>query len=162
MYAATERRWQAVAGHAPDKVKIPALDFACLSIIAAHREQGILQPDLVRISGQDKRSVPERTRRLQVGGYITKIAVLVNRSHTSKLTLKRYSQDPAQSEMAAEAASDAIESLRGAKNSVDILLDFQEIYRKLFDILREVKLIAWNELKERMVGRYTTEQRIIS
>ena len=152
LYADIERRWQAIAGHAPDKVKIPALDFACLSIVAAQRERGILQPDLVRISGQDKRSVPERTRRLQVGGYISKDAVLVNRSHTSRLILKKYSREAGQDGAALKAGGDALKAFRGAKSSVDSLIDFQAIYCKLFDILRETKLIAWNDLKARMVG----------
>ncbi|KAL8732119.1 MAG: hypothetical protein Q9181_004064 [Wetmoreana brouardii] len=149
MYATTGRRWQAIAGHAPDPIKIPGLDFACLSIIAAHRERGILQPDLVRISGQDKRSVPERTRRLQEGGYISKIPVLVNKAHTSKLTLKRYVPSAVRNN-SAELASDADQTLQGLKNSVGNIIDFQALQHKIFDILREVKLITLNELKDRM------------
>ncbi|KAL9606842.1 MAG: hypothetical protein Q9179_000050 [Wetmoreana sp. 5 TL-2023] len=149
MYTTTGRRWQAIAGHAPDPIKIPGLDFACLSIIAAHRERGVLQPDLVRISGQDKRSVPERTRRLQEGGYISKIPVLVNKAHTSKLTLKRYVTSAVRND-AAELVSNADQTLQGLKNSMGNVIDFQALQHKIFDILREVKLITLNELKDRM------------
>ncbi|KAL8858126.1 MAG: hypothetical protein Q9178_005303 [Gyalolechia marmorata] len=152
MYASTERRWQALAGHAFDRERIPRLDFACLSIIAVHKERGILQPELVRISGQDKRSVPQRTQRLQDGGYISKTPVLVNKAHTSKLTLKRYARDPAERKNGAEKANDPDTVLPAAKNSVENPVDFTALHRKIFDILREVKLITVSELKDKIVS----------
>lgn len=88
--------WHALAGHGPDLSKIKSLDFICLSIIAASGPKGILQNDLVRISGQDKRSLPARTDRLHNGGYIEKQRVrvqLVNPQrwvNTSKCSLKRF------------------------------------------------------------------------
>ena len=96
LYASNDRMWHALTGHAPDSNKIKSLDFICLSIIAACGPKGILQPDLVRISGQDKRSLPSRTDRLHNGGYIEKKGVsveLVNPPrllNTSKCTLKRF------------------------------------------------------------------------
>ena len=152
MYASTERRWQALAGHAFDRERIPRLDFACLSIIAVHKERGILQPELVRISGQDKRSVPQRTQRLQDGGYISKTPVLVNKAHTSKLTLKRYARDTAERKNGAEKANDADTVLPAAENSVENPVDFLALHRKIFDILREVKLITVSELKDKIVS----------
>ncbi|KAL8929648.1 MAG: hypothetical protein Q9172_000327 [Xanthocarpia lactea] len=150
MYASTERRWQALAGHAFDRERIPRLDFACLSLIAVHKERGILQPELVRISGQDKRSVPQRTQRLQDGGYISKTPVLVNKAHTSKLTLKRYARDTAERKSGAEKANDADTVLPAAENSVENPIDFTALHRKIFDILREVKLITVSELKDKI------------
>ncbi|KAL8708455.1 MAG: hypothetical protein Q9220_006679, partial [cf. Caloplaca sp. 1 TL-2023] len=150
IYATTERRWQAITGHAFDSIKVPGLDFACLSIIAAHRERGILQPDLVRISGQDKRSVPERTRRLHAGGYISKIPVLINKSHTSKLTLTRYVRSSMHNDGAAEADADTTQILREGKNSVANLVDFDHLQRKIFDLLRVSKLMAIAELKDKL------------
>ncbi|KAL9004409.1 MAG: hypothetical protein Q9188_002767 [Gyalolechia gomerana] len=152
IYASLERRWQAIAGHAPDPIKIPRLDFACLSIIAVHGEKGILQPDLVRISQQDKRSVPERTRRLHDGGYISKVPVLINRSHTSKLTLKRYVKSSIHRSGTAGAVDDAGQILRPAKNSTENEIDFLALQHKIFDILKEFRLITFNELKEKLVG----------
>lgn len=88
--------WHAVAGHGPDFGKIKSLDFVCLSIIAACGPKGILQHDLTRISGQDKRSLPARTDRLRNSGYIEKNRVCVQLSnpkrsmHTSQCILKRF------------------------------------------------------------------------
>ena len=100
LYASKNRMWHALAGHGPDSSKIKSLDFVCLSIIAAHGPQGILQHDLVRISGQDKRSLPARTDRLRNDGYIEKKRVSVvlygpeRLLHTSKCTLKRFVNNP--------------------------------------------------------------------
>lgn len=154
IYASIERRWQAIASHAPDPIKIPRLDFACLSIIAAQREEGILQPNLVRISQQDKRSVPERTRRLHDAGYISKVPVLINKSHTSKLTLKRYVKETVQRDNSAGTADDVVGNiLRPAKNSTETSIDFLALQHEIFDILRDVKLITFNELKDKLVSR---------
>ena len=99
LYASQNRMWHALTGHGPDFSKVKSLDFICLSIIAAHGPKGIVQHDLVRISGQDKRSLPARTDRLHNDGYIEKRRVsvqLVNPSrvlHTSKCFLKRFIND---------------------------------------------------------------------
>lgn len=96
LYASENRMWHALAGHGPNFSKIKSLDFVCLSIIAACGPKGILQHDLVRISGQDKRSLPARTDRLHDGGYIEKKRVSVQIGnpkrllHTSQCTLKRF------------------------------------------------------------------------
>ena len=88
--------WHALAGHDPDFGKVKSLDFICLSIIAACGPKGILQHDLTRISGQDKRSLPARTDRLRDGGYIEKTRVCIQLSnpsramHTSRCVLKRF------------------------------------------------------------------------
>lgn len=150
LYSSIERRWQAIAGHAPDPVKIPRLDFACLSIIAVHGPKGILQPDLVRISQQDKRSVPERTRRLHDGGYISKVPILINKSHTSKLILQRYVKEPAHHSEVGGDVNSAGQILRPAQNSTENEIDFLALQRKIFDVLREFKLITCNELKEKL------------
>ncbi len=96
LYASENRMWHALTGHSPDFTKVKSLEFVCLSIIAACGSKGILQHDLVRISGQDKRSLPARTDRLRDGGYIEKRRVsvqLVNPTrwmHTSRCILKRF------------------------------------------------------------------------
>ncbi|KAF2724631.1 hypothetical protein K431DRAFT_343567 [Polychaeton citri CBS 116435] len=89
--AATEERiWHAIAGHGVDYKRVFPLEFAVLSVIAAHGPSGIVQPDIVRLTGQDKRSVPKRTDSLVQKGYITKEAVIAQSSKTSLLKLKRY------------------------------------------------------------------------
>ena len=96
LYASENRMWHTLTGHGPDFTKVKSLDFVCLSIIAACGSKGILQHDLVRISGQDKRSLPARTDRLRDGGYIEKKRVrvqLVNPKRwmqTSQCILKRF------------------------------------------------------------------------
>lgn len=96
LYASKNRMWHAVAGHGPDPIKIKSFDFICLSIIAASGPKGILQHDLTRITGQDKRSLPARTDRLRDGGYIEKKPVRIQLFNpnrvlpTSQCTLKRF------------------------------------------------------------------------
>ena len=88
--------WHTVAGHGPDHAKIKPLHFICLSIIAASGSQGIYQHDLVKTSGQDKRSLPARTDDLHASGYIEKKPVCIQLHSpkrllkTSQLTLRRY------------------------------------------------------------------------
>ena len=147
VYASVERRWKALAGHGPDFNKIPKLDFACLSIIGAKREAGILQPELVRLSGQDKRSVPERTRRLHAEGYIVKAPVLVKNSHTSKLMLKRYF--PSDEELSGPGKS-TIAITR--PESKDTAIDLHAFWRRLFDTIKAPGLITLTDLKKQLVG----------
>lgn len=97
LYTSDYRMWYALTGHGPDLNRIKALDFVCLSIIAACGAKGILQPQLVEISGQDKRSVPERTDRLNEAGYVKKkpVSVLAHGIrtkilHTSVCVLTRF------------------------------------------------------------------------
>lgn len=96
LYTTENRMWQTLAGHGPDSKKIKSLDFACLSIIAARGPNGIYQHDLVKASGQDKRSLPARTDRLHEDGYIEKRRVVVQLYNpkrllnTSHLVLKRF------------------------------------------------------------------------
>ncbi|KAL9608894.1 MAG: hypothetical protein Q9167_006290 [Letrouitia subvulpina] len=150
IYASTERRWQALAGHRPDPSKIPKLDFACLSIIGARKEAGILQPELVRLSGQDKRSVPDRTRRLYERGYIDKIPVLVKQSHTSKLTLKRFAKKINDESGLNDSSIGTIQP-----ESKDTAIDYHAFLRRIFDILKKVELITLIDFKEQLgvIGR---------
>ena len=90
LFASEERMWKALTGHGVDHKKVPPHEFKLLSIIAAHGEQGILQPDLVRLSEQDKRSVPKRTDQLHQNGYIVKNKVFTRAMRTSCCVLKTF------------------------------------------------------------------------
>lgn len=90
VYTTEERVWQAIAGHAVDHNRIPRFEFECLSLIAAYGPAGVLQPHVVHVSGQDKRSVPKRTDALAEKGYIFKESVIGAGTKTSLLKLKRY------------------------------------------------------------------------
>lgn len=98
IYTTTQDRiWHAVADHGIDWKRLPTREFQCLCVIAAHGPAGILQPDVTRITGQDKRSVPKRTDLLHEKGYIIKEACLGGGVKTSLLRLKKLvlkSQDP--------------------------------------------------------------------
>ena len=122
LYASNDRMWHTLTGHAPDSNKIKSLDFICLSIIAACGPKGILQPDLVRISGQDKRSLPARTDRLHDGGYIEKKSVNVELANpprslnTSKCILKRFAKGiPDQIEHTSDPGSTPAKKAKRAK-----------------------------------------------
>ena len=101
LYATENRMWYALTGHGPDPSRVRSFDFEILSIIAAWGAKGILQHDLVRISGQDKRSLPHRTDRLCEDGYIEKTRVTAltkeaggtRKLPTSLCTLKRFAKD---------------------------------------------------------------------
>ncbi|CAE7022611.1 hypothetical protein P3342_005080 [Pyrenophora teres f. teres] len=83
LYASQSRMWQALTGHGIDLKKVPSMEFVLLSLIAAHGAAGIRQPDLIALSGQDKRSVPHRTDELARKCYIAKFPVQVNKMRTS-------------------------------------------------------------------------------
>jgi hypothetical protein len=83
LYASQNRIWQALTGHSIDLKKVPTMEFALLSLIAASGTGGITQPDLGRRSGQDKRSVPHRTDELARKGYIVKNPVQAGKVRTS-------------------------------------------------------------------------------
>jgi transcription factor C subunit 3 len=83
LYASQSRIWQALTGHGIDLKKVPSMEFVLLSLIAARGAAGITQPELVSISGQDKRSVPHRTDELARKDYIAKYPVQSNKMRTS-------------------------------------------------------------------------------
>ncbi|KAF2025202.1 hypothetical protein EK21DRAFT_77007 [Setomelanomma holmii] len=83
LYASQNRIWQALTGHSMDLKKVPSMEFALLSLIAASGAKGITQPELTQFSGQDKRSVPHRTDELARKGYIVKNPVQAGKARTS-------------------------------------------------------------------------------
>ncbi|KAK2029437.1 hypothetical protein LX32DRAFT_617227 [Colletotrichum zoysiae] len=90
IYVAEDRMWEAIAGHAPDYRRVPRLEWMALVGIASTKKQGILQGDLGRLVGQDKRSLPKRTDALADKGYISKRTTLVRGTKTSKMWLTRF------------------------------------------------------------------------
>ncbi len=88
-----DRIYQAACGHPKDSSKIFPKELALLFQIAASGKDGILQGELRRATGQDKRSVPKRTDALRDKGYITKDTVYIKGSKTSHLALQRYATE---------------------------------------------------------------------
>lgn len=90
LYTSQNRIWQALTGHEIDLKRVPSMEFILLSIIAAHGETGITQPDLFRLSNQDKRSVPKRTDELARKGYIFKNPVQAGKIRTSMCVHSKF------------------------------------------------------------------------
>lgn len=150
-----ERMWYAVAGHAPDFSRMQRLDFMLLSIVAAHREKGILQPDLTRISGQDKRSTPVRTQRLHDRGYIEKKKVQTKGQATSLCTLRKFvASTPKTASDPAGITEEVIRrdtSLTKA-GAQEELIDVKAMLRRMFDILNEMNIVTHLDLKRQLVA----------
>lgn len=158
LYTSANRIWHAIAGHGIDFAKVPHLEFACLSIIAAHGSDGILQPNLVRISGQDKRSVPRRTQQLYLNGYIIKRPVQTGGSRTSLCILRRFVPDSNFCEAKPFATKQVVEILDQDDRTLlekcfrDGRADLVALSHIIFDILHETKLITRDDLKRKLVG----------
>ncbi len=139
-----ERIYQAICGHPPDTSKVAPLEFDLLSHIAATRSNGILQGELVRVSGQDKRSVPRRTDGLHAKGYIVKELVYRKGLRTSRLVLTKFvpsSPDDVDGTLAHGGRSRHGSSVRDA-------------VRRIFDTLADQTLISQADLaKELSLGR---------
>ncbi|ATY66436.1 TFIIIC transcription initiation factor complex subunits Tfc3 [Cordyceps militaris] len=88
IYVSEDTMWESLTGHGVDHKRIPRSEWTLLQGIASTMTKGILQGDLGRLVGQDKRSVPKRTSCLVEKGYITKRTTLVRGTKTSKLWLK--------------------------------------------------------------------------
>lgn len=158
VYASEDRMWHAVAGHGVDHSKLPRLNFICLSIIAAAGPEGILQPDLVRISEQDKRSVPRRTQHLADDGYIIKRPILTSGSRTSLCILKRYAKGSGHQKTEIDQLNDT-NLQRDKKTELifnecfpDNMVDMYALTRTMFDILNDVKIIMIVDLKRKLVS----------
>ncbi|RAL14887.1 putative TFIIIC transcription initiation factor complex subunits Tfc3 [Aspergillus homomorphus CBS 101889] len=140
VFVSRERTWLAITGHEPDETKVLPTEFALLSIIASRKHKGIVQTDLVKASGQDKRSVPKRTDALHQKGYIEKRAIQIKAARTSLCTLRRFlTSEPAQQPDQHSAEADRTR-----------MIDFNKFTGELFDILREYKLISRNDLKSKL------------
>ncbi|KAI0011118.1 hypothetical protein F4779DRAFT_575073 [Xylariaceae sp. FL0662B] len=93
LHVSEERQWKTIAGHGPDIKRIPVFEWKALVDIASTKEKGILQGDLVRVTGQDKRSLPTRTDALAKKGYIIKQPVILRGCRSSKLWLAQFADD---------------------------------------------------------------------
>ncbi|KAK2882492.1 hypothetical protein FQN49_000291 [Arthroderma sp. PD_2] len=146
VFVSPERTWLSVAGHEPDFTRVLPLEFALLSIIASQKEKGIMQSDLVRLSGQDKRSVPKRTDLLQEKGYIEKRAIQYQSARTSLCTLNKFA-GLGPGELSYDPSPAGETNSQPSKNRI---IDFTVLREKLFELLREYDVITRNDLKEKM------------
>lgn len=141
VFVSKERMWYALTGHEPDDTKVPASEFLLLSIIASRKSDGIAQTDLVRLSGQDKRSVPKRTDALAQKGYVEKRPIQIKSARTSLVTFRRFVK-PATVESIVEGTAEGIPERP--------IINFDAFNAKLFEILKEFGIISRNDLKRRL------------
>jgi len=94
LYVSNAMLWEFLAGHGEDFHKLPRLEWQALLGIATSMENGILQGDLTKLTGQDKRSLPKRTDSLARKGYIEKRPALVRGCKTSKLWIRKLAPLP--------------------------------------------------------------------
>ncbi|KAL4787956.1 hypothetical protein BJX76DRAFT_317401 [Aspergillus varians] len=141
VFVSEERTWLAITGHEPDDTKVLPMEFALLSIIASRKSSGIAQPELIKLSGQDKRSVPKRTDVLQKKGYIEKRAIQMKAARTSLCTLRKFLTPEHLSPETPTA------DISDAGPDAASIIDFKSFTNRLFEIMREHKIIARNDLK---------------
>lgn len=157
VYANEECMWHALTGHGVDYSKIPPLDFTCLSIIAAAGPKGIIQQELVKLSDQDKRSVPRRTQKLFENGYIAKTPILSGSARTSICTLKRFVTAPNARKPEKDAPHEEPDL------DIDSQVIFQQCFpdgaanlymllRNIFDLLNRLKIITLEDLRMKLVS----------
>lgn len=137
IFVSKERTWLAITGHEPDETKVMPLELVLLSVIASRKSEGIVQPELVRLSGQDKRSVPTRTDKLHAKGYIEKRPVQIRGSRTSLCTLKRFLHPTANER----------DKQTQEQSNATVIIDFDAFNNKLFGILRKFQIVTRNDLK---------------
>lgn len=140
LYASQGRIWQALTGHGIDLKKVPSMEFVLLSLIAAQGSNGIPQPDLIRVSGQDKRSVPHRTDELARKGYIVKIPVQSGKVRTSLCVHTKFSS------LTRFLGSSAQEDVY--KEDTFVLSRFAHL---IYNTFKDAGLVPTRELRTRMV-----------
>ncbi|KAH6686146.1 hypothetical protein F5X68DRAFT_153528 [Plectosphaerella plurivora] len=130
VFVSEEQMWQSIAGHGADFKRVPKLEWAALVGIASTKKDGILQGDLCRLIGQDKRSLPKRTDSLAQKGYILKRTTLVRGVKTSKMWLSRC---------APSLSSDHLETELGGHGQDTALLMPPESFN------RDMEPVAWRK-----------------
>lgn len=121
--------YYAIAGHGPDPTRVFPSEYELLCGIAAARYDGILQGELRRLTGQDKRSVPKRTDALHEKGYIVKRTVWTGGHKTSRLFLRRFAEPLATSDY-------------GQRK----IFRLKDLSLQMFSALRESSLITQEDL----------------
>lgn len=149
-----DRIWLALTGHSPDLSRCPRLEFACLLVIAAHGQAGIHQGDLIRLTGQDKRSLPKRTHELARKGYIEKKVVFFRRQRTSHLRLRRYancSVPAAVLKTQTQVPAGEPRSATAAEVLKEDVLEAEPLIKTLFAELKQRQMMTQRDLKWKLV-----------
>ena len=153
LYTSEERMWNAVAGHGIDLQRVPKMEFHCLSIIMSRRSKGIVQGDLTRITGQDKRSIPKRTQILYDHGYIEKKPVIFNGTKTSWLYAKKFAPKPTNPNNRTSASPSGEKSYVAPIHLEGDVVEYRVIFNTVFEVLKEAEsnMISVTDLGKEMV-----------
>lgn len=146
-----DRIYQAICGHPRDDKRVFRSEYGLLLVIAAARSDGILQGELGRVAGQDKRSVPKRTDVLHTKGYVIKEATILRGFKSSRLTLRRFAT-PAQLAQANVSTSDHPAASRQERTVRDVVDDVIRVLSgaslaELDDLSSRVKMSTRNAQK---------------
>ncbi|KAH0279793.1 hypothetical protein KCU91_g1492, partial [Aureobasidium melanogenum] len=145
LYTTEQRIWHALTEHDVDWKRIPKLEFHCLQVIAAAGREGVLQPDVTRITGQDKRSVPKRTDSLATKGYITKEMCLGGGIKTSLLRLKKLVLEPTSTFYTIKAKAGK------GEGSTRRMINYEQWFSEVMTTLKKHEgLIAYEDLRKEM------------
>ena len=163
LYLTETRMWECLAGHAIDYQKLPRFEWLALVGIASVMESGILQGDLTRLIGQDKRSLPKRTDELARKGYIEKRPILARGCKTSKLWLKPFAPaTPDQNKPAEIGADTAKDSFPRAALVTDLepvpwrdhwtgtTIDYAMLGRTIMAVIKEFGVIRYADLRVKL------------
>jgi hypothetical protein len=148
IFASQNRIWQALTGHSMDLKKVPTMEFALLSLIAANGANGITQPDLVQFSGQDKRSVPHRTDELARKGYIVKNPVQAGKVRTSLCVHTKF---VSQNHFTTSGAVDDVFQV-----GTFVASGFVQL---LYNTFKDAGVVPNRDLRKRMVHHHILAQR---
>lgn len=150
LYANENITWNALTDHGVDYRRIPKLEFVCLSAIAAAGPEGLLQPEVTRITGQDKRSVPKRTDALAQKGLITKELCVGLGIKTSLLRFKKFIQQGDAPTMFEVGESS---SKRAVGSGVHRMIRYDDWFVEIVAHLKKHNsLMAYDDLRKEMVS----------
>ncbi|KAK3308872.1 uncharacterized protein B0T15DRAFT_411718 [Chaetomium strumarium] len=147
--------WQTLTRHNVDYKRVPALEWACLQGIAAARAEGILQSDLRRLVGQDKRSLPKRTDSLARKGYIAKRTVVVKKMKTSRLWLIDFAPPLVEEEtggldLSPETLSKDLEPVPWHPRWTGNNIDMDALGRTAVGVLKAFNVMRYADLRQKM------------
>lgn len=163
LYVTESKMWECVTGHGIDYQKLPRFEWLALLGIASVMEEGILQGDLTRLVGQDKRSLPKRTDVLSRKGYIEKKPILTRGCKTSKLWLKAFAPAAPTQNQPTETSSEVVnDNFPRAALVTDLepvpwrdhwtgsTIDYAMLGRTIMAVIKEFGVIRYADLRAKL------------
>lgn len=149
LYANENRIWLALTDHGVDYRRVPKLEFKCLSVIASAGPDGLLQPEVTRLTGQDKRSVPKRTDALAKKGLIVKELCVGLGIKTSLVRFKKFVQHGKPSTLFEVGENAGQRGIGGSRR----MIRYEDWFSEIIGHLRKNNsLMAVEDLRKEMVS----------